>query len=106
MLDLGHGHHLRWVSWKSDRALNPQYADLPDVERYGAMIAHPRAASAEWASGECEGKVTFAGPVQQRIQPAVATWTVVSWEPLTLSPSLRCGCGDHGFIRDGRWVPA
>lgn len=26
---------------------------------------------------------------------------------LTLRPSLLCGrCGDHGFIRDGKWVPA
>lgn len=26
---------------------------------------------------------------------------------LTLSPSLLCGtCGDHGFVRDGKWVPA
>lgn len=36
-------------------------------------------------------------------------WTVHSLEPLTLSPSLQCtmdGCGHHGFITDGRWVPA
>jgi hypothetical protein len=34
-------------------------------------------------------------------------WDVLSTEPLTLSPSLRCRrCGHHGFIRDGRWVPA
>lgn len=34
-------------------------------------------------------------------------WELVSLEPLTLSPSLLCRvCGHHGFIRDGRWVPA
>lgn len=34
-------------------------------------------------------------------------WDLVSEEPLTLSPSLLCrGCGHHGFIREGRWVPA
>jgi hypothetical protein len=36
-------------------------------------------------------------------------WAVVSWEPLTLTPSLLCmrkECGTHGFIRDGKWVPA
>lgn len=33
-------------------------------------------------------------------------WTLVSREPLTLSPSLLCTvCGAHGFIRDGRWLP-
>ena len=34
-------------------------------------------------------------------------WTLVSEKPLTLSPSLLCPmCGHHGFVRDGRWVPA
>lgn len=34
-------------------------------------------------------------------------WEVISVEPLTLSPSLLCrACGSHGFIRDGKWVPA
>lgn len=34
-------------------------------------------------------------------------WDLVSEEPLTLSPSLLClACGHHGFIRDGKWVPA
>ena len=40
-----------------------------------------------------------------------ARWDVLSREPLTLSPSLHCdpsrgGCGAHGFVRDGVWVPA
>lgn len=30
--------------------------------------------------------------------------SVVSLEPLTISPSILCGeCGAHGFIRDGVW---
>lgn len=34
-------------------------------------------------------------------------WTLVSEDPLTLAPSLRCTvCGDHGFVRGGTWVPA
>lgn len=34
-------------------------------------------------------------------------WTLVNAEPLTISPSLLClHCHHHGFIRDGRWVPA
>ena len=34
-------------------------------------------------------------------------WDVLSMKPLTLSPSLRCRrCDHHGFIREGRWVPA
>jgi hypothetical protein len=33
---------------------------------------------------------------------------LVSEEPLTIKPSVLCpiGCGDHGYIRDGRWVTA
>jgi len=32
-------------------------------------------------------------------------WDVLSEEPLTLSPSLKCNtCGNHGYIREGRWT--
>lgn len=37
--------------------------------------------------------------------PADGKWQVASLEPLTLSPSLLCPCGVHGFIRAGRWEP-
>lgn len=36
-------------------------------------------------------------------------WQVEDWNPetFTVSPSLLCRhCGDHGFIRNGRWEPA
>jgi hypothetical protein len=37
-----------------------------------------------------------------------ASWQLVSKEPLHLEPSIFCshGCNFHGFIRDGKWVPA
>jgi hypothetical protein len=38
--------------------------------------------------------------------PEARKWQVQSWDPLTLSPSLLCGCGDHGFVRGWRWIPA
>lgn len=48
------------------------------------------------ATGRCEGYIDF-GP---------DGWTIESLDPLTVSPSLLCrGCGHHGFIRDGKWVP-
>ena len=35
------------------------------------------------------------------------TWRIDQSEPLTLSPSLLCmRCNRHGWIRDGKWVPA
>lgn len=37
----------------------------------------------------------------------ITTWEVEQDNPLTLSPSLLCrACGDHGFIRNGRWERA
>lgn len=99
-IDLGHGHILRWLAWRPDRELNPQYRDLPDVEHYGAIIAHVLP-----GGGQCEGVITFSSEVQQRIEPGRPVWNVTSWEPLTCHPSLLCHCGDHGFIQQGRWVP-
>jgi hypothetical protein len=104
-IGLGDGHWLRYVSWGPDRVLNPQYAELPDVEKWGAIVGHPLRpgdAQCTWL-GECQGSVTFDATVQRQLE-AGPFWQVESWEPLTLSPSLLCHCGDHGFIRDGHWV--
>lgn len=52
----------------------------------------------------CSGSLTFEGYARMRSDP---TWRMVSLEPLTLEPSILCSqCGHHGFIRNGRWVPA
>ena len=100
-IDLGHDHTLSFVGWAPDRELNPQYDGIPDVEKYGASIDHKTAA------GEpCSGFVTFDGEVARQVSPKSPKWTVESWEPLTLSPSVLCSCGDHGFVRSGRWEPA
>ena len=97
-IDLGSGYTLTYTSWKPDRRLNPQYDGVPDVERYGAIIRCPHGVAA----------LTFASEVQAKIEPSRKNvWTVVSYEPLTLSPSIHnteCGC--HGFVRDGKWVRA
>lgn len=33
-------------------------------------------------------------------------WDLVTPEPLTLEPSIRCSCGLHGWIRNGQWEHA
>jgi hypothetical protein len=100
-IDLGLGHTLRFYSWGPDRILNPQYAGIPDVDRAGAIITHVK------PDGErCEGSIWFDVPETSRISWQHAKWTVVSWDPLTLDPSILCHCGDHGHVREGRWVPA
>lgn len=54
----------------------------------------------------CSGWVPF--DVQSAyLTPHGDKWTVNSYDPLDLSPSLLCTiCGSHGFIREGKWVDA
>lgn len=56
------------------------------------------------ASDWCMGGITLDVPAAEGLSGA--RWQVQSMAPLTVSPSLLCQCGDHGFIRDGKWVPA
>lgn len=100
-IDLGHDHYLTFDSWCPDRELNPQYKDYPDVQRWGATIEHPNMQNPEQKH---MGGLIFHGEVQDKISP-YAKWDVESWEPLTISPSVLCSCGDHGFVRNGRWEP-
>lgn len=102
--DLGNDHTLEFTCWAPDRELNPQYAGIPDVEKFGAIIYHKKP-----DGSDCASAVSFEGEVHGKIEPKHPAWKVESWEPLTLSPSILClaeGCGDHGFIRNGKWVKA
>lgn len=102
VFSLGHDHYGEYVQWDPDRKLNPQYADMPGVLRYAMTIYHPNMHDGQ----PCAGMVTFASQTQRKIEPnRQNVWQVESWEPLTISPSVLCLCGDHGFIRDGRWLP-
>jgi hypothetical protein len=101
-LDLGDGHWLKFSRWAPDRTIESnatRFAGVPDEPRFGAMVPHLKA-----DGSMCDGFITFDGDVQRRVHPGAAKWTVEQWEPLTLSPSLLCHCGDHGYIRGGRWV--
>jgi hypothetical protein len=102
-IDLGHGHFLAFFSWAPDRDLNPQYEGIPDIPKCGARIRHTRP-----DGRECMGAIHFDLPeVRSVFADEWNRWVVDSWEPLTLSPSLLCiDCGDHGFIRNGKWEPA
>lgn len=111
--DLGDDHWLTGICWAPDRDLNPRYAGLPDVERWGAMIWHRRQDGTL-----CHGAITFDTPEVRAVMAVRGeernVWQVESWDPLTISPSVLCcfpldgggTCGDHGFIRAGRWVRA
>ena len=89
-LDLGNQHRLRWVT----------YAD--GMKRFGATIFHPDLKKpVEWCASGILWDVlpNDVSPVWQLQGQAD--------EHITVSPSLLCLlCGDHGFIRDGKWVSA
>lgn len=79
-IGIGHGHTIAFTRWAPDREL-------------------------------CSGAVAF--DVSQEYKERWGDWgkrrpywTVESLDPLTISPSVLCDCGDHGFIRNGRWVVA
>lgn len=90
-IDLGHG--CSYSFWRRSQD--------PEAHRRGLIWFHRKP-----DGSECVGSTCFKG---QHVpgEPGGAEWDVVSWEPLTISPSLLClDCGAHGFIRDGKWVPA
>lgn len=99
-LDLGDGHYLRYFRWEPDDlpANRELYGvPLPVVEKAGATVYH----------GDCASAVHFDLPEIRKFFGERHVWQVVSWDPLTLTPSLLCmRCGDHGFVRDGKWVRA
>ena len=86
-LSLGDGH---WL------ILNAGYGKPAD-EAVAGLIVHEKAGMPH---GYCGGSITF----DEGYGPPV--WTVESWSPMTLRPSLLCHCGDHGWIRNGLWVRA
>lgn len=110
--DIGHGHRIKFYSWSPDRELNPQYADMPDIEKAGLLDEHfdARCVEPNDPNGRHAGSVMFDLPEVRRAfgDRERPYWQVESLdiETLTISPSLLCGCGDHGFIRGGRWIPA
>lgn len=102
-IDIGDEHFIRYFQWAPDRDLNPQYEGIPDVPKAGVIITHrSQDQSREW----CAAAVNFDLPEMRQIAPKRVYWELVSLEPLHVEPSIRCDCGDHGFIRDGRWVSA
>lgn len=103
MLDLGSGFSLRFTAWALDRSIPENtalpYADVPDIERVGAIVTCPHG----------DGAILFDLPGVALIFPDRPRWTVEQWDPLTLSPSIDCrpgGCECHGYIREGRWANA
>ena len=81
--DIGHG-------------VSIQFRELPGVESRGVAYRHPTPKE----NHPCEGYA----PLKPEYEEG---WDLIQREPLTISPSLLClVCGHHGFIREGKWIPA
>lgn len=90
-LDFGEGRSLRFTHHGDDIV--------------GAIDSHPCLKGL--CEPTCEGSISFAVPEAAAVANDHACWNVESWQPLTLSPSLLCRCcGNHGFVREGKWVDA
>jgi hypothetical protein len=104
-LDLGDGHSMRYFCWSPDRSIPStaeRYKGVPDIPKAGVTVKHLT------PDGKpCMGAVNFDVPGAKEIFGGERhVWQVQSWDPLTISPSLLCSCGDHGFIHGGKWVRA
>lgn len=102
-IDLGHDHHARKFGWHPDRDLNPQFEGIPDVDFAGVAVAHPKIGhKGEW----CVSAAHIKGAIEAVLGSNIPVWDLVSEDPLHVEPSLLCRtCGDHGWIRNGLWVP-
>lgn len=91
-IDLGDGHSIIFSEYEGEK-------------RVGANVKHPP------VEGRCSGDgwISFAGRswANSFDERTIPTWKIESEDPITLSPSILCrACGDHGFVRDGKWVRA
>lgn len=66
-----------------------------DETRAGYILSH-QIGPDEWCSG-----TIWTSPQNGR-----PLWKVLRENPLTLTPSVLCRCGHHGWIRGGAWHPA
>lgn len=87
-IDLGHGVRIVFTTWRRH-------------ERAGLLEEHTAP-----AGHRCGGGILFDLEGVREAFPDRPVWTVQQWDPLTLSPSLLCECGHHGWIQNGKWVPA
>lgn len=89
-IDLGHGVTVTFTTWG-------EHDPAGLIENH----THPQ------TGNECGGGVLFDLPGIREAFPGRALWQIESLNPLTISPSLVCSvCGHHGWIKQGRWVPA
>jgi hypothetical protein len=89
-LDLGDGHWIDWTEYKGSRC--------------GGIITHT---TTKTETGLCSGCFWIDDRFNSDTGGHRPVWQMTgTFEVPTLSPSFQCHCGDHGFVRNGRWVRA
>lgn len=93
---IGHEHAIECVEYQGDKcAIVKVYHWRQDGTE--CTPHHVALADGTWAKEFAKSGVM------------IRSWSVISRDPLTLSPSILCsdpGCKDHGFIENGKWRPA
>lgn len=95
-----YGESEGWTVLDQDHLIRPVVETTDGEDQPAGWIEAHRNSDGQW----CVGSMFRRGA---RTGEGRAQWDVVSEDPLTLTPSVLCRkCGNHGFIRDGRWVAA
>jgi hypothetical protein len=96
-VDIGHGLTAALRLAESDMAPEGLHPGWKAGDVLGVLLTHP----CSKRDGEVVQDFIPTGYMPSR------DWNLESRDPITMSPSIayEC-CGLHGFIREGRWVPA
>lgn len=74
---------------------------------FGLIEHHPHPVDEQHPFGYCGGWVGWRQSGAQEIKHQLIAGGPDDVEHLTIAPSILCRqCGNHGFIREGRWVRA
>lgn len=112
VVELGADHGFQWTMMLAEGAEIPEgypWTVGDDGLIVGGIIEwHPSQGGDRYTEkGElCGGGVQFLrfrNPSEREAKRH--SWSVESTEPLTISPSVLCSCGSHGWIKAGRWIP-
>ena len=89
-LDLGDGHWIDWTSYHGQRC--------------GGIITHTTTKN---EAGLCSGSFWTDSRYHIDCGKQGPVWKMAGTdEKPTFTPSFLCACGDHGFVRDGKWIRA
>jgi hypothetical protein len=98
--DLGDGCSFTWL-------MHGDYRERPDDHELIGLIEHHPKPSPEAPGLYCGGYVAWKATDAAQPRHRLVAGGIGDEEHLAVSPSLLCRtCGHHGFIREGRWVPA